>query len=95
MACCIGDERSAEYLLNRGARPEQWDSGRRATALHCAASAASRPCVMLLLDRGADVNAGLQQARSPLHYAVLSGAVPCVRELLRQGACPDTPQVLQ
>ncbi|XP_026477756.1 transient receptor potential channel pyrexia-like [Ctenocephalides felis] len=93
LACCIGDERSAEYLLDRGARLEQWDKGRRATALHCAASAASRPCVMLLLNRGADVNAGLQQARSPLHYAVLSGAVPCVRELLRQGACPDTPQV--
>ncbi|XP_059053204.1 transient receptor potential channel pyrexia-like isoform X2 [Achroia grisella] len=94
LSCLVGNEECVKLLLERGADPNKWDSytDRKATPLHCAASAKSLPCVKMLLDYRADVNAGLEE-RTPLHYAVLSDAKDVVSALLEAGACPDTPQV--
>ncbi|CAH0594198.1 unnamed protein product [Chrysodeixis includens] len=94
LSCLVGSEECVRLLLEYGANPNMWDSAteKKATPLHCAASAKSLACVKVLIARGADVNAGLSE-RSPLHYAVLSDAPEVVRELLESGACPDTPQV--
>lgn len=79
-------------LLAHGAPVQVWDSNHRATPLHCAASVGNLTSLRLLLKAGADVNAGLA-GRSALHYAVQSTAIDCVRELLKAGANPNTPQV--
>lgn len=94
LSCLVGNEECATMLLDNKADPNMWDSSndRKATPLHCAASAKSLACVKVLIAFGADVNAGLLE-RSPLHYAVLSHATEIVKELLVSGACPDTQQV--
>ncbi|GBP04056.1 Transient receptor potential channel pyrexia [Eumeta japonica] len=95
LSCLVGSEECVKLLLAYGANPNRWDSDNdetNATPLHCAASAKSLPCVKILMAHGADVNAGLKE-HSPLHYAVLSDASEVVSELLKAGACPDTPQV--
>lgn len=35
--CCRGNAHIAKVLLDRGAQPNQWDSKKEITALHCAA----------------------------------------------------------
>ncbi|CAH0728375.1 unnamed protein product, partial [Brenthis ino] len=94
LTCLLDNEEGTNLLLDYGADPNIWDSTveRKATPLHCAASANSLSCVMTLIKHGADVNAGLSE-HSPLHYAVLSDAPEVVNALLEAGACPDTPQV--
>ncbi|CAK1583593.1 unnamed protein product [Parnassius mnemosyne] len=94
LSCLVANEECVKLLLEHGADPNKWDSitERKATPLHCAASAKSLICVKVLISHGADVNAGLSE-RSPLHYAVLSDAPDVVSALLQAGACPDTPQV--
>ncbi|XP_046971112.1 transient receptor potential channel pyrexia isoform X2 [Vanessa cardui] len=94
LGCLVDNEECVKILLEHGADPNIWDSktDRKATPLHCAASAKSLSCVKALIKHGADVNAGLNE-HSPLHYAVLSDAPEVVNVLLEAGACPDTPQV--
>ncbi|XP_041968957.1 transient receptor potential channel pyrexia isoform X2 [Aricia agestis] len=94
LSCLVANEECVKLLLENGADPNKWDSitEKKATPLHCAASAKSLPCVKTLLNYGADVNAGLNE-HSPLHFAVLSDAPEVVSALLEAGACPDTPQV--
>ncbi|XP_032521667.2 transient receptor potential channel pyrexia isoform X2 [Danaus plexippus] len=94
LSCLVGNGETVKLLLEHGADPNMWDSvsERKATPLHCAASAKSLNCVNALLNHGADVNAGLSE-HSPLHYAVMSDAPEVVSALLEAGACPDTPQV--
>ncbi|XP_031337545.1 transient receptor potential channel pyrexia isoform X2 [Photinus pyralis] len=79
-------------LLDAGAPVIAWDSGHKATPIHCTASRGYLACTKLLIRRGADVNAGITN-KSPLHYAVQSLAADCVKELLEAGAIPNTPQV--
>lgn len=69
-----------------------WDTKRKSTPLHCASSKGYIGCLRILLECGADVNAGLT-TRSPLHYAVQSLAIECVQTLLESGAIPHSPQV--
>ncbi|PSN45985.1 Transient receptor potential channel pyrexia [Blattella germanica] len=91
-AACAGASECVHILLVRGAQVQAWDSHHRATPLHCAASSGNLPSLKYILKAGADINAGLS-GRSSLHYAVQSNAIDCVRELLKSGACPNTPQV--
>nr|CAD7586012.1 unnamed protein product [Timema genevievae] len=92
LAACSGSAACVDLLLRRGANAQSWDTQRVATPLMCAASVGNLPCVKLLLQAGAEVNAGLTRC-SALHYAVQSGATECARELLKEGASPNTPQV--
>lgn len=66
------------------------------TPLHCAASAGSLPCLTLLIEAGAYIEAGVTptgSGKSPLHYAVQSNSVSCVEELLKRGATVNITQV--
>jgi ankyrin repeat protein len=81
-----------KILLQYGAEVNTKDGTNRATPLHCAASKGHLSSLKMLIRHGADVNAGLNN-KSPLHYAVQSAAVDCVKELLDNNAIPNTPQV--
>ncbi|XP_030385731.1 transient receptor potential channel pyrexia [Scaptodrosophila lebanonensis] len=91
-ACCRGHVPIAKLLLDRGADPNRWDAKKEVTPLHCAASAKSVECILLLLKRKANINSGIEK-RSPLHFAIDRDAVECVETLLKYGADPNTPQV--
>lgn len=80
-------------LLKAGAAVNVWDNKNKATPLHCASSKGQAGCLKMLLQYGADVNAGLT-TRSPLHYAVQNLATECVKLLLEAGAIPHSPQVI-
>lgn len=81
-----------KILIDAGANVNSWDSARRITPLHCAASSGNIVSLRILIQAGGDVNAGITR-RSPLHYAVQREAIMCVEELLQNGASPNTPQV--
>ena len=91
-ACCRGNAHIAKVLLDRGADPNCWDAEKEVSPLHCAASAKSVECILLLLKRKAHINIGLEK-RSALHFAIDRNAVECVETLLKYGADPNTPQV--
>lgn len=91
-ACCRGNAHIAKVLLDRGADPNRWDAKNEVTPLHCAASAQSVECILLLLKRKAHINIGLEK-RSALHFAIDRNAIECVEILLKYGADPNTPQV--
>lgn len=91
-ACCRGNSHIAKILLDRGADPNRWDGKKEVTPLHCATSAKSIECILLLLRRKAHINIGLEK-RSALHFAIDRNAIECVETLLKYGADPNTPQV--
>ncbi|XP_050336181.1 transient receptor potential channel pyrexia isoform X2 [Bactrocera neohumeralis] len=91
-ACCRGNAHIAKVLLDRGADPNRFDGKKEVTPLHCAASAKSVECILLLLKRKAHINIGIEK-RSALHFAIDRNAVECVETLLKYGADPNTPQV--
>ncbi|EFA07512.1 pyrexia [Tribolium castaneum] len=92
LAACTGNIDCIKLLLQHGAEISARDALNRATPLHCAASKGHLSAVKLLIRHGADVNAGLDN-KSPLHYAVQSLAIDCVKELLENNAIPNTSQV--
>ncbi|XP_037890056.1 transient receptor potential channel pyrexia [Glossina fuscipes] len=91
-ACYRGNAYIAKVLLDHGADPNCWDAKKQVTPLHCAASAKSVECILLLLKRKAHINIGLER-HSALHFAIERDAVECVEVLLKYGANPNTPQV--
>lgn len=92
LAATSGSSAIVEELLRHGANPNDWDLAKEHTALHCAAAIGDVCSVRSLVKAKANVDAGLPR-RSPLHYAVLSDASDCVEVLLKNGACPNNPQV--
>ena len=46
-------------------------------------------CMKVLLDAGADINAGSPTCPTPLHYALSNNHTECARLLLERGASPD------
>ncbi|XP_055903474.1 transient receptor potential channel pyrexia [Eupeodes corollae] len=90
--CANGNSQIAKILLDHEADPNCWDFKKEVTPLHCAASAGSVDCVLLLLRRRAQINIGIEK-RSALHFAIDRNAVECVETLLKYGANPNTPQV--
>ncbi|XP_037939903.1 transient receptor potential channel pyrexia [Teleopsis dalmanni] len=91
-SCCRSNAHMAKVLLDRGADPNRWDAKKEVTPLHCAASAKSVECILLLLKRKAHINIGIEK-RSALHFAIDRNAIECVETLLKYGADPNTPQV--
>ncbi|KAJ8985951.1 hypothetical protein NQ317_010709 [Molorchus minor] len=92
LAAYTGRHECVKLLLDHGAKVDAWDDKNQVTPLHCAAAMGHLSCLKLLVKQGADINAGLCN-RSPLHYAVQSSAVECVRVLLEHNASPNTPQI--
>lgn len=92
---------AARFLLDRGARVNQASHGDGYTALHWAASTEERDVtlVKLLLDRGADANAGggenvdafMGTLQTPLMLARRRGETPILSALVAAGATNGTP----
>lgn len=59
------------------------------TPLHAAAASGHLSCALLLLERGANLNAKDSDLNAPLHVAAARGHVPCARLLLENGADTD------
>ncbi|CAH0551219.1 unnamed protein product [Brassicogethes aeneus] len=92
LAALKGHADCLKLLLEWGSNIDIWDNNNKVTPLHCAASIGNVCCLRQLILNGANVNAGLNN-KSPLHYAVQSRAIECVRELLENRAIPNTTQV--
>lgn len=78
-----------EEALNSGHRPDDPDTewGNRC-ALHLASAGGYRACVVLLLDRGANVMCKMYDDSTPLHHASESGKLSVVQILMSHGADP-------
>lgn len=76
-------------LLARPFDPMPFVDCRGGTLLHCASALGERECVRLLLERGADVNAGSRaDDLTPLHLAARRGDAETAEVLLSHGADP-------
>ncbi len=73
-------------LLAKGMRPDVRDN-MRVTPLGICQSA---ECATLLIDAGADVNAGFSDGHCPLSVACMTGNLSTGELLLKKGADPDT-----
>lgn len=70
-----------EYLLQRGADPNDTDSDGQ-TGLHCAAARGHQNTLLLLLHANANPNAIDSRGNSALHVAADHGHETCVKALL-------------
>ena len=76
-----------ESLLRRGADIDSRDDDDYgSTPLHWACLKGHREIALLLLERGADIEAGDEDGRTPLHFACLRGHVETALLLVRRGA---------
>lgn len=84
MAALKGNIDGATLLLERGAQVNKsgW------TPLHYAATGPEPALVRLLIDRGADLNAGSPNGTTPLMMAAQYGSEDSVKLLLERGADP-------
>lgn len=86
----------AVKLLESGAAVNVWDKNSTATPLICAASVGSADLIKVLLDAGADADAGLNHIRTSsstaLLMAVRARSSACVQTLLEAGATVNTYQ---
>lgn len=92
LACSFGHAAVVKTLIERGAMVNMWDSSKKLTPLHCAASNGSVDCIRALLASGAVVDAGIE-FRSALHMAVERNAIDCVELLLEHGANPNCTSI--
>ncbi|CAG9838316.1 unnamed protein product [Diabrotica balteata] len=90
-----GKSECLKLLLDAGCNINAYDHSKQITPLHCAAGAGDLTCIKILIKRGAGINAGLNSGnfRPPLYFAVQSNATECVKELLQNGAIPNTCQI--
>lgn len=80
----------AMLLLDHKADIKATTSPSGDTALHVAAATGSGPGVLLLLERGADIEAQDKHGQTPLHRAAREGHLPVVEVLLDRGAIVNT-----
>lgn len=80
----LGDLQSVRWLLDHGAQINVVTRFERATPLHWAAEQGKAEIVALLLDRGADPEAGNLAGSTALHIAAKLGHEPVVRLLLER-----------
>ncbi|HEY7170404.1 MAG TPA: ankyrin repeat domain-containing protein [Vicinamibacterales bacterium] len=88
-AARVGDVESAQHLLAAGADANE-TTPNRLSALVVAAHSGSGPLAMLLIDRGADVNAD-GGGYTALHAAILRGDAALVKALVAHGADVRAP----
>jgi len=80
-----GDLNAMRTLLDQGANPDDRDAPYAPTSLEVAASQGNVPMIELLLDRGANINAG-SNFGNPLISASRHGHLKAVELLLNRGA---------
>lgn len=93
-ACASGNIGLVKFALDKGQPVDSCLNG--CLPLHCASASGSVPCVLLLLERGADPNAPRLSSKNataigttgstPLHFAVANNHLPIVQILLSHGA---------
>lgn len=78
----------AVFLINAGARVDQRGPADGRTALHTAARFESSECALLLIERGASLEAATTcgRALTPLHVAAMHGASKIAHMLVTRGA---------
>lgn len=90
LAAHFGRAETARVLLDAGAAVDAPSTNQtlahRATPLHSAVAGRRKDVAILLLSRGADVNARQEGGFTPLHGAAAAGDEAIVRELLARGA---------
>jgi uncharacterized protein len=90
LACFFGHLRTAQYLINAGARVNSPSQNKvRVAPLHSATAASHTELVKLLLEHGADPNALQAGGFTPLHAAAQNGDVEIIHALLFYGADAD------
>ena len=90
LACFFGHLRTAQYLINAGARVNSLSQNKmKVTPLHSAAAGGHAELVKLLLEHGADPNALQAGGFTPLHAAAQNGDVETIGALLFHGADAD------
>jgi ankyrin repeat protein len=89
LASFFGQLESARTLIAAGAHvPSVSRNSLKNTPLHAAAAAGHAPIALLLITRGADVNARDSGGHTPLHIAAENGLADVVEALLDRGADP-------
>eukprot|EP01090_Pellita_catalonica_P004536 TRINITY_DN1435_c0_g1_i3.p1 TRINITY_DN1435_c0_g1~~TRINITY_DN1435_c0_g1_i3.p1 ORF type:complete len:828 (+),score=129.19 TRINITY_DN1435_c0_g1_i3:53-2536(+) len=83
--CSTGDEKTATYLLDLGAKPDVQD-GRGNSALFWACHGGHEKVLKILIEHGADVNIANSTGDTTLHLAAHIGNVPMVLFLTESGA---------
>jgi uncharacterized protein len=86
-ACFFGQEKTAEYLINKGADVNIASSNSfKVAPIHSACAISNFYLAKLLIEHGADVNAKQQGGFTPLHSSVMNGAEAIEQLLLERGA---------
>ncbi|WP_281300555.1 MULTISPECIES: ankyrin repeat domain-containing protein [unclassified Iodidimonas] len=91
MAARNSDSKIIEYLLEMGANPDAADRHNRSTALMELARRGNLDGVQMLIQKGADLNAGNSTGQTALMLAAQSRNGRVVSALLEAGADPDMP----
>ena len=90
LAAFFGRLRAAQELLDRGADPSAWASGRvRVQPLHGAVSAGHEAVARLLVEHGADPDQPQDGGFTPLHAAAQNGLTRLCDFLIAHGADPQ------
>lgn len=90
LAAFFGQLEAARTLILAGADPSAISrNSMKNTSLHAASAGGHGPIAVLLIERGADVNAKDAGAYTPLHIAAENGLVDVVKALLARGADPQ------
>ena len=84
-ACRRQDVEAVEAFLRQPRDPNVCDKDGM-SALECAVTAASLPCVRLLLEADVDLNKPAADGSGPLHWAVKAGSVEVAQLLVDSGA---------
>ena len=84
-AAYSGDLVSANILLEKGAKVDEYSNARR-TALHFASGKNHVKIIELLIAKGAKIEAADMHEATPLHFACKKGALDAVKLLLKRGA---------
>ncbi len=85
-AVARGDINLVKTLLDKHPDWVNTKTNRGKTPLHYAVSYAQQPCMDLLLERGANINAQDATGMTPLHVAAMLGRAEQARRLLNHGA---------
>lgn len=76
----------ANYILRHGGKTNIKSTGANVTPLHFASEYADKKLILLLIDRGADVNAKDKLGLTALHKAAFKGRTKIVRLMAKEGA---------